>query len=557
MINIKELTPHKIPGKTSLFVTTPYNPDVVKALKACAPFSYTKKDNIWEIPTTRLAKFVNEVSGIDDICIELKPEKKSLPVEDIKLFKHKTKPYPYQEEGIKYGLTHNKWLLLDAPGLGKTLQMIYLAEELKKREDIKHCLIVCGLNTLKTNWEKEIQKHSTLSCRILGKKITKKGTVNFGSIPERLLELKKPLKEFFLIVNIETLRNDEIIKELVKGKNSYDMIVFDECHTAKNPQSTQGKNLLKLNSKYMIGLTGTLLLNNPLDCYVPLKWIGADRSTYGNFKQQYVQYGGFYKNEFIGYKNIPVLKDQLAEVSLRRTEDLLDLPDKTFINEELDMCDRQQKFYQNIVDGIFDEIDKVQLKRTNILALIARLRQATACPSILTTEDVPSAKQDRCCELVDQITSNGNKVVIFSTFKQTVYELAEKLRGYSPLVCTGDYSDAEISSNIDIFQQDKEHKVFIATWQKCGTGITLNAASYAIFIDTPFTAGQYEQAWKRIHRIGSKKPVFIYNLIASNTFDERVKYLVDSKSVVSDYIVDNVVDERTFNVLQQFIMDLK
>ena len=557
MINIKELTPKKIPGKTSLFVTTPYNPDVVKALKACAPFSYTKKDNIWEIPTTRLAKFVNEVSGIDDICIELKSEKKSLPVEDIKLFKHKTKPYPYQEDGIKYGLTHNKWLLLDAPGLGKTLQMIYLAEELKKREGIKHCLIVCGLNTLKTNWEKEIQKHSTLSCRILGKKVTKKGTVNFGSIPERLSELKKPLKEFFLIVNIETLRNDDIIKELTKGKNSYDMIVFDECHTAKNPQSTQGKNLLKLNSKYMIGLTGTLLLNNPLDCYVPLKWIGADRSTYGNFKQQYVQYGGFYKNEFIGYKNIPVLKDQLAEVSLRRTEDLLDLPDKTFINEELDMCDRQQKFYQNIVDGIFDEIDKVQLKRTNILALIARLRQATACPSILTTEDVPSAKQDRCCELVDQITSNGNKVVIFSTFKQTVYELAEKLKEYSPLVCTGDYSDSEISSNIDIFQQDKEHKVFIATWQKCGTGITLNAASYAIFIDTPFTAGQYEQAWKRIHRIGSKKPVFIYNLISTNTFDERVKYLVDSKSVVSDYIVDNVVDERTFNVLQQFIMDLK
>ena len=557
MINIKELTPHKIPGKTSLFVTTPYNPDVVKALKACAPFSYTKKDNIWEIPTTRLAKFVNEVSGIDDICIELKSEKKSLPVEDIKLFKHKTKPYPYQEEGIKYGLTHNKWLLLDAPGLGKTLQMIYLAEELKKREGIKHCLIVCGLNTLKTNWEKEIQKHSTLSCRILGKKVTKKGTVNFGSIPERLAELKNPLKEFFLIVNIETLRNDDIIKELVKGKNTYDMIVFDECHTAKNPQSTQGKNLLKLNSKYMIGLTGTLLLNNPLDCYVPLKWIGADRSTYGNFKQQYVQYGGFYKNEFIGYKNIPVLKDQLAEVSLRRTEDLLDLPDKTFINEELDMCDRQQKFYQNIVDGIFDEIDKVQLKRTNILALIARLRQATACPSILTTEGVPSVKQDRCCELVDQITSNGNKVVIFSTFKQTVYELAEKLKEYSPLVCTGDYSDAEISSNIDIFQNDKEHKVFIATWQKCGTGITLNAASYAIFIDTPFTAGQYEQAWKRIHRIGSKKPVFIYNLIATNTFDERVKYLVDSKSVVSDYIVDNVVDERTFNVLQQFIMDLK
>ena len=51
-----------------------------------------------------------------------------------KLSKYKTKPFSYQEEGIQFGLNHDKWLLLDPPGLGKTLQLIYLAEELKKRE---------------------------------------------------------------------------------------------------------------------------------------------------------------------------------------------------------------------------------------------------------------------------------------------------------------------------------------------------------------------------------------------------------------------------------------
>lgn len=557
MISIEEKVPSKIPGVTSLFITTPYNKDVIDVIKGCTPLNYDKKVNTWEMPTTRLAKFLNGVKGIDDIKIKLKKDTIVKEQPDIKLCRYKTKPYKYQEEGIQFGLKHSKWLLLDAPGLGKTLQLIYLAQELKKRDGIKHCLIVCGLNTLKANWEKEIAKHSSLSCKVLGKRIAKTGNITYGSIPERVAELKKPIKEFFLITNIETLRDDKIIKELRDGKNKFEMIALDEAHVIKSPTSQQSRNLLKLNATYMIAMTGTLLLNNPLDAYVPLKWIGAEHSTYTNFKCHYTQYGGLFGNEFIGYKNVDDLKDQIASVSLRRTDDILDLPDKNFIDEELEMSDLQSKFYQNIVDGIFDEIDKVELKRTNILALVSRLRQATACPSILTTSSVPSVKQDRCCELVESITGNGNKVVIFSTFKQTVAELAEKLKVYNPLICTGDISDSVISANVDRFQQDPNCKVFIATWQKCGTGITLNAANYGIFLDTPFTSGQYEQCWKRIHRIGSKKPIFVYNLITKNTFDERVKYLVDSKAVISDYVVDNHVDQRTFDMLQKFIYDLR
>lgn len=557
MILIEEKTPSKIPGTTSLYITTPYNKDVLNVIKGCTPLNYNKKVNTWEMPTTRLAKFLNGVKGIDDIKIKLKKDKVVKELPDIKLSRYKTKPYKYQEEGIQFGLKHPKWLLLDMPGLGKTLQIIYLAQELKKLNGIKHCLIVCGLNALKANWEKEITKHSNLSCKILGKKVTKTGNISYGSIPERLAELKKPLKEFFLIVNIETLRDDKVLKELKNGKNKFDMIALDECHVIKNPSSVQGKNLLKLSADYMVGMTGTLLLNNPIDAYVPLKWIGADHSTYSNFKCHYTQYGGMFGNEFMGYKNVSDLKEQIESVSLRRTDDILDLPDKNFIDEELEMSNIQQKFYQEIVQGIFTQIDKVKLKRSNILALIARLRQATACPSILTTNAIPSVKQDRCCELVESIIGNGNKVVIFSTFKQTVSELAEKLKTYNPLICTGDIPDPVISDNVDKFQNDKDCKVFLATWQKCGTGITLNAANYAIFIDTPFTSGQYEQCWKRIHRIGSKRPIFVYNLITKDTFDERVKYLVDSKAVISDYVIDDVVDQRTFDVLQKFIYDLR
>lgn len=557
MITIKELTTKRIPGQSSLFISFDYNDKIVALLKECTPCDYNKKTNIWEIPATRLAKFVNSAYKIDEIEFYPQTVKKSVDVE-YPLQKYKTTPYDYQREGIQYGLNHNKWLLLDAPGLGKTLQLIYLAQELKKRNNVEHCLIVCGINTLKTNWKKEIQKHSNLSCTILGEKRTRKGKVYYGGVSDRLAQLKSKINEFFVITNIETLRDDKIVAQLRNGKNKFDMIVVDEIHTCKSNTSQQGKNLLKLKeATFKVGLTGTLLLNNPLDAYVPLKWIGAENACFSNFRYQYCQYGGYFGNEFQHYKNIDSLKEQLNSCSLRRTKDLLDLPPKTIIDEYLDMNDKQSTFYTNIVNGIVDEVDKVKISTANLLAMIARLRQATACPSILTTENIPSTKMDRCCELIEEITASGNKVVVFSSFKQTLNELYIRLQEYNPLVCHGDVSDDIISQNIDAFQTSDMNKVMLCTHQKMGTGVTLTAASYAIFIDQPWTSGAYEQACDRIHRIGSERPVFIYNLICNDTFDTRVHDIVESKEAIGDYIIDNKLDAQSMEILKQWILDLK
>lgn len=111
-----------------------------------------------------------------------------------------------------------------------TVQMIYLAEELKAQCGLEHCLIICGINTLKTNWKREIEKYSTLSCRILGEKISKKGKISYSSIKERAAELMNPIDEFFVICNIETLRSADVIQALKTTKNKIGMIVLDEAH---------------------------------------------------------------------------------------------------------------------------------------------------------------------------------------------------------------------------------------------------------------------------------------------------------------------------------------
>ena len=328
-------------------------------------------------------------------------------------------------------------------------------------------------------------------------------------------------------------------------------------HNCKSHQSAQGKNLLKLTfPKYKVGMTGTPILNTPLDAYVPLKWIGAERASFTNFRYQYCVYGGQFNNDLVSYKNMDVLKEILSNHSIRRTKDLLDLPEKTIIDEFLDMPDKQSKFYDDLRNGIIEEIDKVHVSTANLLAMVARLRQATACPSILTTNDIPSGKIDRCCELIEEITSNGDKVVVFSTFKETLNTLYQKLQNYNPLLCHGDVPDLQVSENIDIFQNSADNKVMLCTHAKMGVGVTLTAANYAIFIDQPWTDGAYEQCCDRIHRIGSKKPVFIYNLICNNTFDTRVHDIVKNKEIIGNYIVDNTVDNNTAEILKRYIKDI-
>ena len=400
MINIIERTNSKVPGTSSLYVSFPYNKEIIERIKTTPMYVYDKNTHEWEVPITSLSTLVESLNSLDEIHIELL-EYKEKKDKTYKLSDYKTNPFSYQQEGIQYGLNHNKWLLLDAPGLGKTLQLTYLAQELKQRKNIEHCLIICGINTLKTNWKKEIQKHSDLSCMILGERVNTKGKTVFEGVQYRLNQLNNKIDEFFVITNVETLRDDKIVKALNKGKNKFDMIIFDEIHVCKSPTSQQGKNLLKLKSaKYKIGATGTLLMNNPLDTYMPLKWIGAEKASYTNFKYYYCLYGGQFNKDLLGYRNLDALKYMLGTCSLRRDKSLLNLPPKTIINEMVDMPDRQRKFYDDVKAGIKDEVDKVKLRPTVLLSMVMRLRQATAYPGILSTENIPSGKLDRCCDQI-------------------------------------------------------------------------------------------------------------------------------------------------------------
>ena len=440
-------------------------------------------------------------------------------------------------------------------GLGKTLEIIGLAETLHRRGLIEHCMIICGVDSLRQNWKSEIQKFSSESVQILGEYFTKTGSFRYRTIKERVEILKQPISEFFVIVNAATLRDDDIIKTLKKCPTNFGMIAVDECHRFTT-DSKQGNSLLKLTSEYQVAATGTLLLNSPVSCYLPLAWTDNDHSTLTNFKSQYCTYGGFGGKQIVGYKNLVQLQEEIQSCSIRRTLDQVrdDMPLKNINYEVVEMNEQHRKFYEAVVDGVKSEVDKVKLNTSNLLALTTRLRQATACPGILTSTPIVSSKIQRAVEIATDLLEQKEKVVIFSTFKETVYTLARELAMHNPLVCTGDNSEQQIKMNVESFQNDPTSMLMICTHGKMGTGFTLNAASYMICIDTPYTDAAFSQSTDRIWRITNTRPAFVTVLTCADTIDERVREIVETKKDLADYIVDGIENELALSGLEQDLL---
>lgn len=434
---------------------------------------------------------------------------------------------------------------------GKTASAIYLAQELKNRGLIEHCLVICCVDSLRTNWKREINKHSDLSCRVLGERITSRGNVLYDTINKRNVELSQPIDEFFIVTNVSHIRDDDFVNAFNKSKNKIDMIIVDEIHRCNNAtKSQQGKNLLKLHATYQIGLSGTLMTRDAVSYYAPIKWTTENDLTITAFKKFYCVYAIDDKDKTfpIDYKNLDVLNENLDYYGLRRTKKLPEiasqLPPKTYIDEYVDMTDEHQKIYNDVTSKVHKEVDLVKIYNNNLRALIVRLRQASTCPNVLTSKNIISSKITRCVEMVDNLIAQGEKVVVFTTFKEVVKILGDLLKQYNPYLITGDNKVAYVDEATDEFQKNPNKKLLIATQQKLGTGVTLNAARYLIFVDCPWTDFEYSQATDRVHRIGSKEPVFIYNLICPNTIDEAIAKAINKRRELSQYVDDRIQSEN-------------
>lgn len=232
------------------------------------------------------------------------------------------------------------------------------------------------------------------------------------------------------------------------------------------------------------------------------------------------------------------------------------MPKKTIDLELVELDEINSKFYEAIKTGVKEEADKIELTTNNLLALTTRLRQATSDPTILTSEQIQSNKISRCIDLVEDIISQGEKVIVMDVFKSSIYTLQKLLAKYNPVIGTGDLQDSEVDKNIEKFRKDPNCKLLLGTSQKIGTGFSIPECKYLIFISTAWTYSEFNQNCERIYRITSNKPVYIKVLAAKDTIDEHVWDIVNHKKDLSDYIIDGKMNNEFANELRSIIKKL-
>lgn len=561
-------------SKLSAFVSFEYDSNLVSIIKSMGTRVYIPDKKTWEIPESAVPMLMSRLHDYDVLLRgEMRHETPESHAQLPSGFMFTTKPYKHQMEGVIYGLEHESFLLGDDQGLGKTKEIIDIAMCRKQTDGIKHCLIICGINGNKYNWADEVKIHSKEDSWILGTRFTKRPPIKMieGSTKDKLEDLNNIPCQFFWITNIETLRGGsfkekqgkrtvirfpiaEKIQELC-DRGIIGMIAFDEAHKAKNPDSQQGKALLSIDCKGpKIPMSGTFVLNNPLDLYLPLRWAGFETHSFYAYKQHYCTMGGFGGKEIVGYKNLDELRSMVSKVMLRRVKgDVLDLPPKVHTIEWVDAYPEQKSLYKDVRDQVRDNIDKVKV-HPDPLSEMLRLRQVTGYPGIISSTVTKSAKMDRMEELVEEEVSVGGKAIIFSNWSEMTNVIRHKLKKYNPAYITGEVGSVQRMEEKDRFQNDPNCKVMIGTIGALGTGFTLTAAQLVIFVDEPWSRGIKDQAEDRAHRIGTRGTVRVVTILTRDTVDEGVYNLVQKKGKMADLLVDGKVDGKNVDNVLSYLL---
>lgn len=526
-------------------ISFPYNVNYVKWFQKRPERCWLPDTKQWEIPYKDFLIFEKEVAQEPVTVFDNRP--KENPFKGTNLpsipssYQFKFIPYKHQEDAIKFGLVNNKFLLSLDPGLGKTLCAMVIAEIKKQQCNYKHCLVICGVGNIKWNWKLEIEKYGHEQAHILGVSYARSAKGIEGNPAARLKDLQK-IDElpYFIITNKESLRDEKIAKELKKlcDNKTIGCIIYDEIHKGLNFSTKQGKGIKNLEVETKIALTGTPIVNSPLDAYGVLYWLGKMPQTKTAFLRHYAIMGGFNGWQVVGWKNLEELNQILDKIQVRYLKSQCkDLPPKIYKDEYLWMSTDQYKVYKEMESEITTTYaDKVDVPFNPMTALI-RLKQATTCPSILSSTIKDNIKFDRAKEIIADVVANGGKVIVFSLYNQVIYSFYESLpKEWNSAIITG--VEKNVQTQIFKFKQDESCKIVCCNIKSGGTGLNFPEATDIIFMDLPWTMADKIQSEDRAHRLNTKHSVVIHNLMCKGTIDERCYALIKKKDLYSKNIVD-------------------
>jgi SNF2 family DNA or RNA helicase len=237
------------------------------------------------------------------------------------------------------------------------------------------------------------------------------------------------------------------------------------------------------------------------------------------------------------------LRQLVLPFVLRRTKAavLAELPPRTEQLLEVELHPEERALYTALreqAEELLDALDEPQ--PLQILAQLTRLRMACCHPSLVLEGDaVPaSAKLEAFGELVEQLRAGGHRALVFSQFVRHLAILRAWLdaRGVRYRYLDGGTPAGQRDRAVRAFQEG-DGDLFLISLRAGGFGLNLTAADAVIHMDPWWNPAVEDQASDRVHRIGQRRPVTVYRLVAQGTVEEKILALHERKRELAQQLL--------------------
>ncbi|NLI79599.1 MAG: DEAD/DEAH box helicase [Candidatus Riflebacteria bacterium] len=384
--------------------------------------------------------------------------------------------------------------------------------------------------SLLSNWEAERQKFAP-SLRVVCAHPSSMASAAIGALDEKALQG----------VDLVMTTYGTLVRQARLRQLHWSLVILDEAQAIKNPDTRQSRAVRALDAGGRLALTGTPVENRLGDLWSIFDFLNPGLlGTAGEFKD-------FLKNltETAGGSYAP-LRRLVRPYILRRLktdpEVAPELPPKTEVKTWCSLSREQAVLYETAVNDLKNDlatVDPLQ-RRGLILQYLLRFKQTCNHPAQWLKDDnytpAHSGKFARLREICEEVASRGEKVLVFTQFREMTGPIAGFLRsvfGADGLVMHGGTPVRERGELVRRFQEDPRLSWFVLSLKVGGVGLNLTAANHVIHFDRWWNPAVEAQATDRAFRIGQQRNVMVHPFVCRGTLEEKIDRLLESKKAIA------------------------
>ena len=473
-------------------------------------------------------------------------------------YKFKTKPYAHQLAALEKSWDRQEFAYFMEMGTGKSKVLVDNMAMLYDKGKINGALIIAPKGVYRNWYSQEIPNH--LPSHIDHKTVLWTATTSKAKDKEYQQLFKIDYDLHILIMNVEAFSTKKGLEFATKFLNCHKtLMAVDESTTIKTPTAKRTKAIITLGkfAKYRRILTGSPVTKSPLDLYTQCAFLNDNLlgfMSYYSFRNRYAvmrqaNFGGRRVQLIAGYQRLDELAKLLKPFSDRvLKENCLDLPEKTYIERQVELTDEQKKTYETMKSAALASLKGKMATAPHVLTQLMRLHQITCGHLKNDDETITEIKNNRIDSLLEVLEETEGKAIIWANYvydiKRIVKAISKKYGEDSIVQYYGAVPADVRQKNIEKFQDPKSPaRFFVGNPQTGGYGITLTAANNVIYYSNGYDLEKRLQSEDRAHRIGQKKAVTYIDLITPKTVDEKIRKALRKKINIATEIMGEELRE--------------